>query len=92
MIGNGPVGLHPLPASRLCVSLKQKEELFGSGTLISCSDCSKLELSTRGKFTVQTEGRISFSCLAEKIKPGGDAGMPEIEDNDPAKAEDTPTG
>ncbi|NXC50997.1 CASC4 protein, partial [Penelope pileata] len=27
----------------------------------------------------------------EKIKPGGDAGMPEIEDNDPAKAEDTPT-
>ncbi|KAM6352468.1 protein GOLM2 isoform 4-T4 [Alca torda] len=28
----------------------------------------------------------------EKIKPGGDAGMPEIEDNDPAKAEDTPTG
>uniref|UniRef100_A0A8B9T7B1 Protein GOLM2 n=1 Tax=Anas platyrhynchos TaxID=8839 RepID=A0A8B9T7B1_ANAPL len=26
-----------------------------------------------------------------KIKPGGDAGMPEIEDNDPAKAEDTPT-
>ncbi|XP_031411239.1 protein CASC4 isoform X2 [Meleagris gallopavo] len=28
----------------------------------------------------------------EKVKPGGDAGMPEIEDNDPAKAEDTPTG
>ncbi|KAJ7403429.1 Protein CASC4 [Pitangus sulphuratus] len=27
----------------------------------------------------------------EKIKAGGDAGMPEIEDNDPAKAEDTPT-
>ncbi|XP_008938583.1 PREDICTED: protein CASC4 [Merops nubicus] len=27
----------------------------------------------------------------EKMKPGGDAGMPEIEDNDPAKAEDTPT-
>ncbi|XP_075288265.1 protein GOLM2 isoform X2 [Opisthocomus hoazin] len=27
----------------------------------------------------------------EKIKPGGDAGMPEIEDNDLAKAEDTPT-
>ncbi|NWJ01746.1 CASC4 protein, partial [Crypturellus undulatus] len=27
----------------------------------------------------------------EKIKLGGDAGMPEIEDNDPAKAEDTPT-
>nr|XP_047902206.1 protein GOLM2 isoform X2 [Anser cygnoides] len=27
----------------------------------------------------------------EKIKTGGDAGMPEIEDNDPAKAEDTPT-
>ncbi|XP_010715944.1 protein CASC4 isoform X3 [Meleagris gallopavo] len=27
----------------------------------------------------------------EKVKPGGDAGMPEIEDNDPAKAEDTPT-
>ncbi|NXW79346.1 CASC4 protein, partial [Hirundo rustica] len=27
----------------------------------------------------------------EKIKPGGDAGMPELEDNDPAKAEDTPT-
>ncbi|XP_030312641.1 protein CASC4 isoform X3 [Calypte anna] len=27
----------------------------------------------------------------EKIKPGGDAGMPEIEDNDPGKAEDTPT-
>ncbi|NXC09170.1 CASC4 protein, partial [Orthonyx spaldingii] len=27
----------------------------------------------------------------EKIKPGGDAGMPEIEDNDPAKAEDIPT-
>ncbi|NXX96276.1 CASC4 protein, partial [Centropus bengalensis] len=27
----------------------------------------------------------------EKIKPGGDAGMPEIEDNDPAKTEDTPT-
>ncbi|NXO04836.1 CASC4 protein, partial [Rhinopomastus cyanomelas] len=27
----------------------------------------------------------------EKSKPGGDAGMPEIEDNDPAKAEDTPT-
>ncbi|XP_072201413.1 protein GOLM2 isoform X4 [Excalfactoria chinensis] len=27
----------------------------------------------------------------EKVKPGGDAGMPEIEDNDPAKTEDTPT-
>ncbi|XP_010141845.1 PREDICTED: protein CASC4, partial [Buceros rhinoceros silvestris] len=27
----------------------------------------------------------------EKMKVGGDAGMPEIEDNDPAKAEDTPT-
>ncbi|XP_019389459.1 PREDICTED: protein CASC4 isoform X2 [Crocodylus porosus] len=27
----------------------------------------------------------------EKIKPGGDAGMPEIEENDPAKVEDTPT-
>ncbi|NWH82033.1 CASC4 protein, partial [Piaya cayana] len=27
----------------------------------------------------------------EKIKLGGDAGMPEIEDNDPAKGEDTPT-
>ncbi|NXU58633.1 CASC4 protein, partial [Turnix velox] len=27
----------------------------------------------------------------EQIKAGGDAGMPEIEDNDPAKAEDTPT-
>ncbi|OXB77603.1 UNVERIFIED_CONTAM: hypothetical protein H355_002912 [Colinus virginianus] len=27
----------------------------------------------------------------EKVKPGGDAGMPEIEDNDAAKAEDTPT-
>ncbi|XP_015728776.1 protein CASC4 isoform X1 [Coturnix japonica] len=27
----------------------------------------------------------------EKVKPGGDAGMPEIEDNDPDKAEDTPT-
>ncbi|NXA05051.1 CASC4 protein, partial [Sapayoa aenigma] len=27
----------------------------------------------------------------EKIKAGGDAGMPEIEDNDAAKAEDTPT-
>ncbi|OPJ70272.1 protein GOLM2 isoform X1 [Patagioenas fasciata] len=27
----------------------------------------------------------------EKLKAGGDAGMPEIEDNDPAKAEDTPT-
>uniref|UniRef100_A0A8C8R5Y0 Protein GOLM2 n=1 Tax=Pelusios castaneus TaxID=367368 RepID=A0A8C8R5Y0_9SAUR len=28
----------------------------------------------------------------EKIKPGGDAGMPGIEENDPAKAEDTPAG
>ncbi|XP_006270877.1 protein GOLM2 isoform X3 [Alligator mississippiensis] len=27
----------------------------------------------------------------EKIKPGGDAGMPEIEENDPAKVEDTHT-
>ncbi|NWU96034.1 CASC4 protein, partial [Upupa epops] len=27
----------------------------------------------------------------EKIKPGGDAGMPEIEDNNPDKGEDTPT-
>uniref|UniRef100_A0A8D0G400 Protein GOLM2 n=1 Tax=Sphenodon punctatus TaxID=8508 RepID=A0A8D0G400_SPHPU len=27
----------------------------------------------------------------EKVKPGGDAGMPGIEENDPAKAEDTPT-
>lgn len=37
-------------------------------------------------------GRTSYSCLTEKMKAGGDAGMPEIEDNDPAKAEDTPTG
>uniref|UniRef100_A0A8C0GJ86 Protein GOLM2 n=1 Tax=Chelonoidis abingdonii TaxID=106734 RepID=A0A8C0GJ86_CHEAB len=28
----------------------------------------------------------------EKIKSGGDAGMPGIEENDPAKAEDTPAG
>ncbi|XP_074863473.1 protein GOLM2 isoform X5 [Carettochelys insculpta] len=27
----------------------------------------------------------------EKIKPGGDAGMPGIEENDPAKADDNPT-
>lgn len=40
LIKSGPVVLHPLPASRLCISLKQKKELFGSDNLISCSDCS----------------------------------------------------
>lgn len=35
---------------------------------------------------------IFFVTWAEQIKGGGDAGMPEIEENDVAKAEDLPTG
>lgn len=36
--------------------------------------------------------RKKYLVFTEKIKPGDDAGMPGIEENDPAKGEDTLTG
>uniref|UniRef100_A0A8C0UBY2 Protein GOLM2 n=1 Tax=Cyanistes caeruleus TaxID=156563 RepID=A0A8C0UBY2_CYACU len=44
------------------------------------------------KVVVKNEERSEHVANGkEKIKPVGDAGMPEIEDNGPTKAEDTPT-
>ncbi|XP_062440265.1 protein GOLM2 isoform X4 [Rhea pennata] len=66
------------------------------GTEVSLNDddqaVSKTVLETEDKNTVKNEEPSDHAVDGkEKIKLGGDAGMPEIEDNDPAKAEDTPT-
>uniref|UniRef100_A0A8B9PID7 Protein GOLM2 n=1 Tax=Apteryx owenii TaxID=8824 RepID=A0A8B9PID7_APTOW len=66
------------------------------GTEVSLNDdhqtVSKTVPETEDKNTVKNEEPSDHVVDGkEKIKLGGDAGMPEIEDNDPAKAEDTPT-
>ncbi|XP_067411550.1 protein GOLM2 isoform X2 [Emydura macquarii macquarii] len=55
---------------------------------------SKTVQETDEKNTVKNEEPSSNHIPndKEKIKPGGDAGMPGIEENDPAKTEDTPAG
>ncbi|XP_068814160.1 protein GOLM2 isoform X2 [Struthio camelus] len=53
---------------------------------------SKTVPETEDKNTIKNEEPSDHVVDGkEKIKLGGDAGMPGIEDNDPAKAEDTPT-
>ncbi|XP_032050648.1 protein CASC4 isoform X1 [Aythya fuligula] len=52
---------------------------------------SKTVTETEDKNAEKNEQPSDHVNGKEKIKTGGDAGMPEIEDNDPAKAEDTPT-
>ncbi|XP_025963830.2 protein GOLM2 isoform X1 [Dromaius novaehollandiae] len=66
------------------------------GTEVSPNDddqaVSKTVPETEDKNTAKNEEPSDHVVDGkEKIKLGGDAGMPEIEDNDPAKAEDTPT-
>uniref|UniRef100_A0A8C6ZFC7 Protein GOLM2 n=1 Tax=Nothoprocta perdicaria TaxID=30464 RepID=A0A8C6ZFC7_NOTPE len=66
------------------------------GTEVSPNDedpaVSKTVPETEDKNTVEIEEPSDHAVDGkEKIKLGGDAGMPEIEDNGPAKAEDTPT-
>ncbi|XP_050165507.1 protein GOLM2 isoform X2 [Myiozetetes cayanensis] len=53
----------------------------------------KVQSSKDTEVSPSNDGQAVPETVAEeeKIKAGGDAGMPEIEDNDPAKAEDTPT-
>ncbi|XP_074863471.1 protein GOLM2 isoform X3 [Carettochelys insculpta] len=52
---------------------------------------SKTIPETDEKNVIKNEEPSSNHIPNEKIKPGGDAGMPGIEENDPAKADDNPT-
>ncbi|ETE69440.1 Protein CASC4, partial [Ophiophagus hannah] len=51
-----------------------------------------VNLTAAGELQWMVKQREKYLVLTEKIKPGDDAGMPGIEENDPAKGEDTLTG
>lgn len=70
--------------------MANKESGVWSGFSIGEEWC-KRHLSSFRTFNYSNHKETSL-VLSEKIKPGDDAGMPGIEENDPAKGEDTLTG